>query len=171
MRCLAALSLIVFLLTAPVRADDQAATKSLLDNAIQAAGGEAKLTKFQANTFKGNGKYHRDDLAFTGEWYYQAPARTRSVMNFTGNDVKLKMITVLDGDKGWNKIDDDEAEPLEGDVLEHERLSAHVDWITMLVPLRDKAFRLSLLGESKVGDRAAVGLKVVHKDFGDVKLF
>src|SRR5438105_3830504 len=38
MRGVAALSLIVFLLPASVRADDQAATKSLLDKAIQAAG-------------------------------------------------------------------------------------------------------------------------------------
>ena len=171
MRVLAGFSLMMLLVPSSVRADDKVAVKPLLDKAIQAAGGEAKLTKFQATTFKGKGKYHRDDLSFTGEWYYQAPARTRSIMNFAGGDVKLKMITVFDRDKGWTKIDDDEAEPLEDDALDQERLSAYVDWITMLVPLKDKAFQLSPLGESKVGDRPAVGVKVVHKDQKEVKLF
>src|SRR5437588_169384 len=37
--------------------------------------------------------------------------------------------------------------------------------------LLDKAIHFSLLGESKLGDRTVIGLKVVHKDHRDVKLF
>ena len=99
------------------RADDQAESKALIDKAIKAAGGEAKLAKFQAMVWKGKGKYHPDNVAFTGTWSYQAPNRMHSEIQFEGVDQKI--ITVLDGDKGWNKTDQTEA--LEGDALDEER--------------------------------------------------
>ena len=37
--------------------------------------------------------------------------------------------------------------------------------------MKDPAFQLSPLGESKVGDRAAVGVKVTHKGHSDVNLY
>ena len=170
MRILKSLACLLGLLFAGAglaRADDQAESKALIDKAIKAAGGEAKLAKFQAMTWKGKGKYHPDNLSFTGTWSYQAPNRMHSEIQFEGVDQKV--ITVLDGDKGWNKTDQTEA--LEGDALDEERENLYANWLTLLVPLKDKTFQLSLLGESKVGDRAVIGLKVVHRDHRDVKLF
>lgn len=170
MRMLSSLSCVLGIVLANaglVRADDQADARTLIDKAIKAAGGEAKLAKFQAMIWKGKGKYHPDNQPFTGTWSYQAPGRMRSEIQF--EDVDQKVITVVDGDKGWTKVEETEA--LEGDAMDEERENIYANWLTLLVPLKDKTFQLALLGESKVGDRAVIGLKVVHKDHRDVKLF
>jgi hypothetical protein len=169
-RMIGAAAICLLILPRPTHADDQAKVKELLDKAIKAAGGEEKLSKFQAAMTKSKGKFHPQDLAFTMESHFLAPSRSRTHMVFEG-DEKLTMITVLNGDKGWQKINDDEAEALEGDELNEERESVYSDWATMLAPLKDKAFQLSLLPEIKVDDRAAVGLQVMHRDHRNLKLY
>src|SRR4030088_1151279 len=117
MRILSSLAcVLVLLLASPglARADDQAEVKALIDKAIKAAGGEAKLAKFQAMVWKGKGTFHPDKIAFTGAWSYQAPNRMRSEIEF--QDADAKILTVLDGDKGWTRTDETEA--LEGDALD-----------------------------------------------------
>src|SRR5262249_10118634 len=42
---------------------------------------------------------------------------------------------------------------------------------TMLTALSDKEFKLSPLGEVKVGDVEAAGMRISHKDFKDVSFF
>ena len=41
----------------------------------------------------------------------------------------------------------------------------------LLPALRDKAFTLAHLGEVKLGDRAAIGISVTHKDRKDMSIF
>jgi hypothetical protein len=55
--------------------------------------------------------------------------------------------------------------------LGQQKESQHAGWIARLLPLKDKGFQLSSLGDSKVGDRAVVGIKVAHKGRNDVKLY
>src|SRR5262249_11229253 len=43
--------------------------------------------------------------------------------------------------------------------------------VTNLVALLDPAFKLTALGDSKVGDRPAVGVKVSHEGHKDISLF
>jgi ABC-type Na+ transport system ATPase subunit NatA len=47
----------------------------------------------------------------------------------------------------------------------------YVDEVVTLVPLKEKDYKLSTLGETKVGKKAAVGIKVTRKDHRDVNLF
>jgi hypothetical protein len=165
------LTLCLFILARTAHADDQAKVKELLDKAIKAAGGEEKLNKFQAAITKSKGKFHPQDLTFTMESQFLAPSRSRTHMVFGEGDEKLTMTTVLNGDKGWQKVNDGEAEALEGDELNEERESVYCDWATMLAPLKDKAFQLSALPEIKVDDRAALGLQVMHRDHRNLKLY
>jgi hypothetical protein len=44
-------------------------------------------------------------------------------------------------------------------------------YVSTLLPLKDKAFRLLPMGEGKVGDRAALIVKVTHDGHRDVLLF
>src|SRR5262249_51138631 len=43
--------------------------------------------------------------------------------------------------------------------------------VETLVPLRDKAFTLAPVGEVKVGDQPAIGVRVSRKDHRDISLF
>jgi outer membrane lipoprotein-sorting protein len=166
----------VLVLTVPVggpgRAQEKPDVQTVLSRAIKAAGGEANLKKYQAGVFKAKGKMHDGGYTFSGEFSFQAPERMRMELDVDdGQGRKFKLLSALDGDKGWQKIGDDEPEALEGDTLKEEQEDAYETWVTMLVPLKDKAFRLSLLDDSKVGDRPAFVLKVVREAHYDVKLF
>ena len=56
-------------------------------------------------------------------------------------------------------------------AIAEAREQMHVQRVTKLVALKDKAYTVKPLGEAKVGDKAAVGLLVTHKDRRDVSLY
>jgi hypothetical protein len=41
----------------------------------------------------------------------------------------------------------------------------------LLAAVKDKPYKLSLLGEVKINNKAALGLSITHKDFKEVNLF
>jgi hypothetical protein len=58
------------------------------------------------------------------------------------------------------------------DKLGEEREQKYAAWEASLLPLvQDKGFKLAPLGEARVGDRAAVGVKVSRDGRRDVKLY
>src|SRR5262249_17112111 len=81
-------------------------------------------------------------------------------------------LLILDGTKGWmnheNRTEDmpKEANSLIRDDLHLLRLAQQ------LTPLRnDKMYTLSHLGETRIDNKAAVGLKITQKDRPDIDLF
>src|SRR5262249_45535206 len=96
---------------------------------------------------------------------------TRAEIEFEFNGMKIKFIRAVDGDKGWSKAND-ALEDMDAESLAEEKAAVYANWVATLVPLlKHKAFQLAPLGESKVGDKTAVGVKVSHKDRRDVSLF
>src|SRR5262249_47048090 len=85
-------------LTVATRADEQADLKVLLDKAIKARGGEEKLAKYKAATWKAKGKFHGlgQPFDFGGEWATQ-PGMSRSVFEFELGGMKFKRIAVVNG--------------------------------------------------------------------------
>jgi hypothetical protein len=55
--------------------------------------------------------------------------------------------------------------------LEEHREGAYWVWVMSLVPLGNKEFKLSMLGERKVGDRPAEGVKVSRKGHFDLSMY
>jgi hypothetical protein len=64
-----------------------------------------------------------------------------------------------------------QVEDLEGEQLAIAKENMYATYVTMLTPLKNPEFQLSLLGDSKVGDRPAVGVKVSHKGHNDMSLY
>jgi outer membrane lipoprotein-sorting protein len=167
--CLAAV--VILWVSAAARADDQAELKKLIDKAINAAGGEANLAKFNAVAFKGKGKFYGmgEGIDYTGEWTVQQPDKLRfqfeSGMNFT-------LVRVVNGDKVWMKIAGQETSAVDDkDEIAEAKEGAYAGWIATLLPLKEKDFTLTALGEVKVEDKPAVGVRVSHKSHRDVNLF
>lgn len=159
------------LLVLTVRADEQADLKAVIDKAIQASGGEAKLGKYKGGTFKAKGTVHRmGEIAFTAEGARQVPDRYRAEFDADINGMKFKIIRVINGDKGWMKINE-EVQELDQDVVKEEKEGLYHDYVCELVPLKDKAYHLAPLGDGKVGDKETLGIKVSHKNHRDVNLY
>jgi hypothetical protein len=178
MRTTLVTSLAVALLAAAaglVRADDQAEIKKLLEKAVQAQGGEEKLAKIKALQMKGKGKVHvmGMDLDFTGEWFMQTPDRMKVEIDADVMGMKIRQVQGIVGDKGWmwNSIEN-QTKDMEKDQMDEAKEQLYGHWIGTVVPLlKDKGFTLSPLGEMKVGDRTAVGIRVESKGHRDVRLY
>src|SRR5262249_17540947 len=74
------------------------------------------------------------------------------------------------GDKGWVKLNDN-LDELDQDALKEEKDLLYVNSLTMIGPLADKELSFAPLGESKVNDKPAVGVKVSSKGHRDVNLY
>jgi len=155
-----------------VTADDKDPS-AVLDKAIKAVGGEEKLKKVDAVTWKSKVAITFNDNTnqFTSHATLQGLDHYRSEVEgeFGGNP--FKGVTVLNGDKGWRKFGDNKMD-LEGDALANEKLRVYLQVIpSLLVPLKGKGFKLESVGEEKVGDKPAAGIKVTGPDGKDFTLY
>ena len=151
----------------PARADDQDA-KAILDKAIKALGGEAKLKTASTHYWKAKGKLH-----FGAEERDVESQVTASGLDHIRREFTLPQFTgllVIDGDSGWRKGRNGIAK-LEADALANEKRSAYLQIIPItLVPLKEKGFKVEAAGEEKIGDKPAVILKVTAPDGKDFTL-
>lgn len=140
------------------RADDQAAfrARKYVEQAVEAAGwkddGEAlRLTWKDDGVMTAGGT----KLAYTATWAVQTPDKYRFEMTTGEGERKQKLVFVVNGDKAWEAVDG-KARAVTGDKLDYGRHEAYVLWVTGLTPLlRDDKFRLTYLGERRVGDEKA----------------
>lgn len=147
------------------RADDAADARAVIDKAIKAAGGEAALAKFSAQTFREKGTYYGmgDGLPYTGVYSVQWPDRFRM-------EIEGVFTLIVAGDKGWVKSQKG-VEVMTDEQLAREKNNLHGAYVSTLLPLKDKAYTLSTLPEAKVDDRTVAGLKVACKGRPDVTLW
>jgi hypothetical protein len=143
----------------PVRADADKDAKAILDKAIKALGGEEKLSAAKAITWKSKGSFGENN--FTSQTTAQGLDHYHGEFegNFGGNEVKG--VTVLNGDKGWRKVG---RQPMDLDVA-NEKRNIYLQIIpVVLLPLKDKSYKVEPAGEEKVADKPAVGLKITPPD-------
>ena len=156
---------IPFLAVRPSRADDAADARAIVAKAIKALGGEEKLEKFKAHTLKETGTYYGmgDGLPYTSNYAVQYPHQFR--MEIVGI-----FTVVLNGDKGWMQANGETRE-MTADELKVHQDEHFAGWITQLTPLKDKQFKLTTVGESKINDRTTVGVRVSVEKRRDVNLY
>jgi hypothetical protein len=154
-------AVILFVPSLPARAAEGDA-KEILDKGIKALGGEEKLAKAEAITWKTKGtiKFNDNENEFTGFVTIKGLDHFRRE---SAND-QFSVVVVLAGEKGWRKFGDNASE-LEGDGLANEKRRVYLEVIpATLVPLKGKGFKFEAGGEEKVGDKPAVSLKATGPD-------
>jgi hypothetical protein len=153
-------------------AGEDKAARALVEKAIQAHGGEAALTKLPAVEAKLKGKISLlgEATAFTGDFAADGPERQKVVIEGTLNGEKFRMIHVVNGAQAWLKTGD-EATELTGDDFDEALKQAQSTWVATLIPLKDRAFKLTSLGEFRIQQRPVLGVRVAHKGQRDVQLF
>jgi hypothetical protein len=147
------------------RPGEEGEARTIVAKAIKAAGGEAKLAKFNASTFKEKGTYYGmgKGLPYTGKYAVQWPDKFRM-------EIENTFTLVLNGNMGWIKTGNETKEMTKEEfAAQHTTMQA--EWVASLLPLQDKAFTLTTLTEIKVADKPALGIKVTRKDFPEVKLY
>jgi hypothetical protein len=159
--------------TGALRADDQADAKAAIDKALKAMGGAEKVAKFKAGTWKAKatGEAGGNTITLTTEGTWQGLAKIRLDAEVEVGGKTEKALFVINGDKGWMKSKDTVRDAPEGELPMIKEAFYALRLPHLLPGLKDKAFKLSSLGEAKVNDKAAIGVTVAHKDHKDVSLF
>jgi hypothetical protein len=159
---------------AAARADDRAEARALVEKAVQAMGGKEKLGTGKGLTFRAKGKFYGmggDGLDYTSDFAIQPPDKMRFRMEFDAGGMKVNVAIVFDGKKSWRKVNDMVTELGKEDVAEAKE-DMHAGHVEALVPLlEEKGFELATVGEVKVDDKPALGIRVSHKGHRDVNLF
>jgi hypothetical protein len=158
-------------LTGAARADDKGDAGAIIDKAISALGGEAIASK-KGMTSKAKGTFYGlgDGIPYTSETAIQLPDCQRSNIEAEVNGQKLSFITVINGGKAWRKMNGD-GMALDGDALEEAKEDVYAALVSTILPLKNKSFKITSLGDSKVDGHAVTGIKVAHKGHRDISLF
>jgi len=159
--------------TTPGRADDAAEARAIVEKAIKALGGADVLARHNAVVWKGAGSVTRDGEKHrvTSTWSVQGLDRYRwDAEADDGSGQKLLM--VLNGDKGWLKAGTGATSDFPKDVLATIRdVLVAVRLMDLPTHLKDSGYTLRPLGELKINDQVAVGIKASHKGRPDLDLF
>src|SRR5262245_48701205 len=136
-----ALAVVVFFAWSGVgRADEQLEALKIVDAAIKAAGGEAKVAKLQALTLKAKGTVHvpNEEGTFTVEGTGQGLGRLRLDLEATIKDNSVKLLLIVNGDKGWIK-NGERLEEAPAEVLAILKAEMHaIRMVQTLTLLKDK---------------------------------
>jgi hypothetical protein len=171
--CGALVAVLILVLTGSLRADDQADAKAVVDKALKAMGGEAKVAKFKTGTWKGKATAQEggNEIVLTSEGTWQGTDRLHLDAEITVGGQTEKVLAVINGDKGWVKVKEMVRDAPDGELPMMKSALYAMRMPHMLPDLKGKDFTLSNLGEVKVGDKPALGIGITHKDHKDVSLF
>jgi hypothetical protein len=169
----AAVVSLVLALVGPGRADNQKAARAVIAKAIKAAGGEAKLKKLQAATWKSKGKIKEggQEISFTMDASAQGLDRCRLELSAEVNGMARTATLVFNKGKAWGK-GNNQVRALPKEAVPIIQGNAHALRLAQLLyPLKDKAYKLTSLGELKIGNNQTVGIKAARKGFPEVDIY
>jgi hypothetical protein len=153
-------------------ADDD--VKAIVTRAIKAHGGEETLNKYKAAQSKNKGKITIagvGEVDFTQELSLMQPDKLKDVMQLEIGGKTISVVTIANGDKLSIEADG-KAVDINDDIKEALKDAQHMMKAARLVTLlKDKDNELSLVGEVKVEDKPAVGIRVASKGHKDLSLF
>jgi hypothetical protein len=162
-----------FVMAGSSRLSAQEDVRAVIEKAVKAHGGEANLNKHKAGQTRAKGIVFIQGNPFdiTEEATFHLPNKLRSVQELQVNGMAVKIIIGFDGSKAWlnvNGKDLDMKLDMLGQLMKEQE---YLSEISRLTKLNDKAYELSSLGETKVQDKAAVGVRVSSKGHKDVNLY
>ena len=154
-----------------LRAQDD--LRAVIDKAIKAQGGEERINKHKAGTSKSKGTVDVQGMSidFTEEAFFHLPNKVKSVQQLNIMGMPFKIMIGFDGAKAWLNVNGKDVDMMLDKIadLMHEQI--YLSEVTRLTTLKDKKFELFSLGEAKVQDKPAIGIRVANKDHKDINLF
>jgi hypothetical protein len=168
--CLAVLGLCLGFAPSVRAADDEVA--KIIDKAIKAHMPKGVDKKNKGLRSKAKGTLHIGgmDLDFTQEVASQSPDKFKDVLVFTAGGQTITRTLVYNGKEAWIRYGDKDLEVTKeilAEVKEAVSSQAMVEGIFS----KDKELKFSVIGEVKVKDKPAVGLKVSKKGTKDINVY
>ena len=162
----------VLVLTPAGPAQDGA--RAVVEKAIQSQGGAAKVAKLRTMRIKVEGKAElvpgQPAVPFTIEDTWQMPDKYRTESAFEAGGQKLTQTQVIDGDKGWMRVNG-QVQDMPKEAVAEMREQKYAEDLDRLGFLGARGVEISLLDEIKVGEKPAAGVLVKSKGHRDVKLY
>ena len=151
---------------------DDAASRAIVEKAIEVHGGEKLLAKFKGATskIKGTIQINGAPIAFTGEIDSQGVNQQKIFVSFVLDGQSISFASVLNRNQGWIKINNDTID-MPAEQLAETKESAYSGWVATLLPLKDKAFSLAPFGEIEIAGRKAIGVNVTREGRRPINLF
>lgn len=155
-----------------LRADD-AAAQAILDKALQALGGEERLTQAKAFHFTAKGTIALNGNDFEGSFETTVDGLQHRRMEFEGEfgGTRIKVISVLNKNHAWRHYFD-MGRSLNANLVMNEKQLLYIQHSQMtIVPLKGKEFTVESVDEDKVGDQVAFAVTFTGPDGKDFKLW
>lgn len=168
---LSAAALLAALAYQPARAADE--PKDIVAQAVKAHGGEEALTKYKGVQTKTKGKITLPGVGeadYAQEVSLMIPGKLKDVMELKVAGQTVNILTIVDGDKITLEVNGKALDETDK-VKDAMKDVGHVMAVARMVPLKDKAYELSLIGDDKVDGRKVVGVRVSKKGEKDVSLY
>jgi hypothetical protein len=145
--------------------------RAQLDRAIKAHGGAEKIGKLTASRVRSKGKLELlGGIEFNQSIAYQLPDKLREELDMEVMGQKVKTVSVFNGKKAAILVNGKPL-PLTDAIKDALKDAGHLLEVVRLVKLTTPPYELSALGEARVNDRPAVGVRVARKGRKDVNLF
>lgn len=151
-----------------LRAEDPA---KLIEKCIQATGGVEKLSAQGGQTkTKGNLDVQGATVDFTSELIYQLPNKFKEEVELNVGGQNVKIATTFNG-KDYSISANGQSIPLQDKQVAELKDVSNMMQISRLIYLKDKKYELASIGESKINDMPAEGVRVATRGFKDVNLY
>jgi hypothetical protein len=155
-----------------VRAQDDE-LKAVLKKAIAAHGGEKNLTKFGGaiSKFKGTIELNGKARDIAGEITLLKPDKMKNAMTLDYDGQQVPVVIVYNGKKMWKSIDNRTVEVKDEKELAQMRESLQADDPGSFRDYLKAPYELAAVGEVKIMDQPAIGIRVSKKGQRDVSYF
>ena len=170
-RLLSATALLVFASGLRAADDDP---KAILARGLKAHGGAEVTAKYTAARVTNKGKINLPgvgEVAFTQNLAYQHPGMLKDGLSLNVAGQEVNIVTVANGDKLTITANGQDI-PVPESATKAIKDAQYMMKVARLVGITaEKGFELSLVGEVKVEDKPAIGVRVSSKDHKDISLF
>jgi hypothetical protein len=159
----------VLALTGWAGEDDAAA---IINKAIKAHFPKGVDTKNTGSRTKSKGTLHVMglDLEYTQEVSVQAPDKFKEAMELTVMNNKVVVTTVFNGKEGWIRAGDKDV-PVSDEILDELKDAAYSISLMQGLFTKDKTVKFAVVGDTKVKDKPAVGIRVSREGKKDINLY
>jgi hypothetical protein len=145
----------------------------VIDKAIKAHFPKGDAAKETRNAYQGRNKgtlYVQGlELEFTQDIYICPPC-FKEVMEMSVMNQNVKVTTVFNGKEGWIKANDKDIKVTK-EILDEFKEAGYWMSLSGVSGLKDKSLKLSLVGETKVNGKPAIGVKVSKEGKRDIDLY
>lgn len=152
----------------------QGEARAIVERAIQAQGGEAKVAKLRTMRIKAEGTIAlvpgQPDLFFTIEDTWQMPGRYKSSSTFQIKGRKVAQTLIINGDKVWMRMNGQTQELPQKAVAEMKE-QKYAEDLDRCAFLKESGIELSVLDSIQVDGKSAVGVLVRCAGHREIKLY